>query len=143
MRIRNTNNEKFELCYKQKIGNQVVEIEKIIEKQDFENLWSVCFNKLRKIRYYTYFDSGGSWNDYLWEIDAFKDENETYFLMAEHEMPEEQLQPDFIPKLIFDNLLFSVPREDDRFSSNKLANIEHAKEMYLLLKGNKNVSTNN
>jgi CYTH domain-containing protein len=132
-RIRNTNNSIFEFTHKQKVYDEIIEIEKSIEKEDFEKLWQISFNKLSKIRYNAYFE------DALWEVDAFKKENgETYFLMAEFEMPARQISPLIMPSLsmpslISDNLVFPVPKEDVKFSSNNLANICAAKDLYALL----------
>ena len=126
----------FTFTYKQEVYKEIIEIEKTIEKEDFDKLWSLdkfrCFNKLIKTRFDCYFDS------FLWEIDAFQDETgETYFLMAEHEMPAGQEKPLNIPSIIFDNLVFQVPREDARFSSKNLAEIDPAKQLYSELIGKK------
>lgn len=142
VRIRDTNSEKFEICMKHKVQNRVIEIEKVIDQRDFEDLWSVSVNRLEKIRYLVYFKDKDS-EKHLWEVDAFKDHHHhTYFLMAEHEMPEEQESPSFIPDMIFDNLLFAVPKEDDRFASKRLADVRHAKKLnQQLSKEKSNVST--
>lgn len=135
LRIRHENNPKavifqkdyHHICFKQKINDRVIEIENEISKIDFDELWSFTNIKLEKIRYTLV------QNDEIWVVDAFQYDG-TYFLMAEFEMPDGQKEPEFIPEIIFKNLLFPVPREDGRFSSMKLADVEHAKKTYLQLK---------
>lgn len=130
LRIRETfaNNDhrpKFELTFKQKVGNRVIEIEKSIDHRDFNDLWEVSINKLEKTRYDVMHEQ------YHWEVDVFKDhDHETYIIVAEHEMPEGDLSPKSIPAIINDNLLYAVPLDDDRFSSKKLANLKYSKKLY-------------
>lgn len=126
----------FTFTYKQEVNKEIIELEQSIEKEDFDKLWNLngfrCFNKLIKTRFDCYFDG------FLWEIDAFQNETrETYFLMAEHEMPAGQEKPANIPPIIFDNLLFQVPKEDARFSSKNLADVEAAVQLYTELIGKK------
>ncbi len=130
LRIRETNNHRYTLTFKQKVNNRVVEIEKKMDKRDFEDLWTVSVNKLEKIRYdINFFDYDN--NPYLWEVDAFKDhEHKTYIIIAEHEMPEGDESPHFIPDLISENLIYSVPDSDDRFASKKVADVKYAKKLY-------------
>ena len=124
LRVRDTNS-KYEMTFKQKVNNRVVEIETKIDKRDFEDLWSVAVNKLEKIRYMISTKHG------LWEIDTFLDHNhETYIVVAEHEMPEGQLEPKSIPKIITNNLVYAVPLDDDRFASKRLADVKYARELY-------------
>lgn len=132
LRIRETfsskdHRPKFELTFKQKVGNRVIEIEKDIDHRDFNDLWEVSINKLEKIRYNIAHEEN------YWEVDAFKDHNhETYIIVAEHEMPEGKLYPESIPAIINDNLLYAVPLDDYRFSSKKLANLKYSKKLYKL-----------
>jgi len=113
---------KYRFCFKQKVGGRVVEIEKKIDRRDFDDLWSVALNRLEKIRYNLYFEP-----DYLWEVDFFKDkEHQTYFALAEHEMPEGQIEPDFMPEVISANLLYTPNIDDNRFSSKRLADVRYA-----------------
>lgn len=120
--------EKFVLCFKQNTGERLLEIEKTINKRDFDDLWNLAKNKLEKIRYEI------SVRGELWEVDYFRDGIETYFAMAEHEMPEGVLEPSFIPEIIEKYLLFSVQRDDDRFTSRKISNIKYAKELFETIK---------
>jgi len=133
LRIRKTitcDRTRYFMTLKQKSGDRIIEIEKKINERDFTDLWEVALNKLEKIRYDLICDKS------KWEVDFFKDHYQhTYFAQAEHEMPEGQLSPKFIPKIINKNLLFAVPIEDDRFGSKRLANVKHAKELYLTLTG--------
>src|SRR5687768_7644626 len=64
------------MTLKQKTS-KVIEIEKRINEEDYTELSSVCTDWVRKVRYVV-----GSW-----EVDFFKNDNNTYFVMAEIEMP--------------------------------------------------------
>lgn len=135
LRCRKVENKKtsFYLTLKSTVAGRCVEIEKIIEERDFNDLWTKCMNKLEKIRYCVYHK-----ND-LWEIDFFKDHNlENYFCLAEFEMEEGMLCPSFIPSFIKDNLLYEVALTDCRFSSKLLADVRYASDIYLDLKESKN-----
>ena len=115
------------LTFKKEVSGRVIEIEKRISPRDFRDLWSVSENKLRKSRY--------NLNQGEWEIDAFHDEQgKTYIVVAEHEMIEGQMEPETIPGYISNNLVYAVPKTDDRFFSKKLADIEYAKKLYSELK---------
>jgi len=118
------------------------EIEMDISADSFQELVPFTLGHLRKRRYIitnekparepaTFCDTG------KWELDVFYDHgHESYFWMAEYEIPEGQKEPDEskMPTLIKDHLLFRVPLADDRFSSKKLCSIAHATEVYDLLK---------
>lgn len=130
LRIRETNNERYELTFKQKVNNRVVEIEKKISSRDFEDLWSVAVNRLEKLRYDMYFHDGQG-GVHCWEVDAFKDhDHKTYVIIAEHEMDEGVDKPNFVPTLIQETLVYAVPRTDDRFASKKIADVKYAKKLY-------------
>jgi CYTH domain-containing protein len=83
-------------------------------------------NKLEKIRYFI-----PDKKDQVWEVDFFKDHrNKTYFCLAEFEMPEGQLTPDFLPSYIKDNLIYEVALTDCRFASKLLADVRYASDLY-------------
>jgi len=119
-------NPKRKLCYKQKVNDRVIEIEKKINQRDFNDLWNSTLNRVEKQRYVVYFGKE------VWEIDFFKyHHNETYFVVAEHEMPEGQQEPNHIPDFISKNLIYAVPHnKDDDFSTKRLACVKHAKKIY-------------
>lgn len=107
-------------------GGRLVEIEEQIDERDFNDLWSICLNKLEKIRYVVP-DHPPEFPPVLWELDFFKDyQNNTYFAMAEVELPEGKPGPDVIPDFINDNLLFEVPLTDNRFGNKLLGDARYA-----------------
>lgn len=117
---------KYYMTFKYSTKQRVIEVEKKLDKRDFDDLWEACMNKLDKIRYEVK-DS----NKQVWEIDFFKNhDDQTYFAMAEHEMPEGKAFPDMIPQFITSNLLYAVPLTDTRFASKLLADVRYAKQMY-------------
>lgn len=106
------------------VNGRVVELEYDISRRDFHDLWDISLNKLEKIRYKLNHKSKG------WVADFFKDhDNQTYFAMAECEMPEGQKTPTYFPPEVTDNLLFEVPATDTRFSSKMLADIRFARKL--------------
>jgi len=122
-----TKNKKpvFQLCYKHHTPSRLIEIETDIDNRDFSELWQAANGKMKKTRYEI-----GAGNN-LWVVDFFKTEKgKTYFVQAEHEMPEAQLKPKKIPDIIRQNLVYEVPRSDGRFTSRKLWNVEYAKKLY-------------
>jgi len=134
-------NPKFFLTFKSAANSRVIEIEKKIDERDFNDLWEQALNKLEKVRYLV--NASGileslieGWRN--WEIDFFKDFNdETYFALAEFEMPEGQKEPELIPDFIQRNLIYEVDLTDSRFSSKLLADVRYAKNILLKLGSNK------
>ncbi len=115
----------FSMTVKKNVGAQVVEIETRISEADFLKLWPTAFNKVMK---YRYIYQG-------WEVDFFKDANQTnYFAVAEIELPVWQREPRSIPKLINDQIIYTVPIEDKRFSNKKLGNVGYAVNLLKILK---------
>lgn len=135
LRCRKVENKKtsFYLTLKSTVAGRCVEIENPIDERDFNDLWTRCMNKLEKVRYYVYD------KDNLWEVDFFKDHNrENYFCLAEFEMEEGMLRPNFVPDFIKDCLIYEVELTDCRFSSKMLADIRYANDIYKDLKEPKN-----
>jgi len=117
---RDRNNKEIQvLTTKQRVGARIIEIEKRISIEDYDEMSKVAEGCLKKVRYVL---KG-------WEIDFFKDSSETYFVMAEIELPDGVESPDRLPKFITQNLLFEVPLNDCRFSSKKLSDVEYAKAL--------------
>jgi CYTH domain-containing protein len=116
----------YVFCYKQKVGNRLIEIETEIDRRDFDDLWTLTKRRLIKTRYIL---DHPDFN--RWEVDFFKDnKGKTYFAMAEYEMPEGQSKPGSFPPIIWDHLLHLVPRKhNDLFSSSLLASPSYAKTL--------------
>jgi CYTH domain-containing protein len=116
--------DQFYFTLKVSTNGRVVEIENPIDRRDFNDLWDICLNKLEKTRY----KLNGKYKG--WEIDFFRDhDNQTYFVMAECEMPEGQVRPVEVPQQIKDALLYEVPLNDVRFSSKLLSDVRYAKRL--------------
>jgi CYTH domain-containing protein len=117
---------KYEMCVKTRVkSGRCVEVETPIDIRDFNDLWEITVNRVEKVRYII-----GTKKKEIWEVDFFKDHHQkTYFAMAEHEMPENQLTPNNMPSIIRKHLIFEVPLLDDRFSSKRLADVKHAKKL--------------
>ena len=124
-------NNTFMFTYKNNTGSRVIEIEQEIDERDYTDLWNQSLVRFEKIRYKYAAPYKG------WEVDFFKDHGDhTYFAMAECEMPEGQKEPDKIPKLVKNNLLFAVPASDERFSSKLLADPRYAIKLLEEVKAN-------
>lgn len=118
IRIRKKNDDRI-FTFKQRIDNQIIEIEKKISVVDYKELAKEAVSWVKKTRYIV---DG-------WEIDYFKTKKETYFIMAEIEMSPEMEEPEAIPKFISDNLVYTVAKNDTRFSSRKLSNVDYANKL--------------
>lgn len=101
------------------------EVEIPLGKDDFDALWLKCESHLHKTRYLINHESG------IWELDVFWDglKNESFFWMAEIELPVGQVAPSSIPNIISDHLRYEVPLTDGRFSSRKLSNVAYARKI--------------
>lgn len=115
--------ENYFFTLKTNTAGRNIEIEKSIDKRDFEDLWNIALNKLEKTRYILEYDD-------TWEVDFFKDyKNEIYMCVAEVELPEDQYEPHSIPNLIQKKLLYSVPLTDTRFSNKLLGDARYASQL--------------
>jgi CYTH domain-containing protein len=115
--------------YKRPIGQQTVEIETDIAAIDFERLWTLRRETLRKVRY--------SWDEgrFHWDVDFFKaDEDRTYFALAEVEMPEEETEPPPLPPWLAAHLIGRVTLGDPRFTSKRLADQARARALLAALR---------
>jgi len=125
---KNNRKNKINYFYTFKINsnNRCIEIETELSKRDFNDLWAVALNKLEKIRY-IYKN-----RKEIWEVDFFKDyQNNTYFALAEIELPEGVASPTDIPDLINQNLLYAVPLTDNRFSNKLLSDAKYASDLLM------------
>jgi CYTH domain-containing protein len=104
-------------------AGRAIEIEKSIDKRDFDDLWNIALNKLEKIRYILK-------DEDVWEIDFFKDyKDNIYMAVAEVELAEDQYEPESIPDVISKQLLYSVPLTDTRFSNKLLGDARYASQL--------------
>lgn len=113
--------------YKHKLTNQKgsLELEMPMTKEDFELAWNEEKNiSLIKTR----ISIPTSWSE-IWEIDFFKDNNNTYLIIAECELMNGQERPTRMPDIIKDNLLYSVPEGDLRFKNRKLSDPKKVSEI--------------
>lgn len=137
LRVRKVKNHKtkYYMTFKSSVNcGRVVEIEKKIDQRDFLDLWDQALNKLEKVRYLV---KDKSYQ--IWEIDFFKDHNnETYFCLAELEMPENQVKPISVPSFITENLLYDVLLTDSRFSSKLLSDVRYSINLLKSIKGERN-----
>lgn len=104
-------------------AGRTVEIEKSIDKRDFEDLWNIALNKLEKTRYLIK-------DEHVWEVDFFKDyKDEIYICVAEVELGEDEYEPCSLPILVQQKLLYSVPLTDTRFSNKLLGDARYASQL--------------
>jgi len=116
-----------------------IEIETEIDERDFADFWEKAKGKLVKVRYliksatHNFHEDheGNLWTE-KWEVDFFKTgDNQTYFSVAEVEIPECEKEPLFeIPELIRKNTVFRVPLGDSRFSNSRLGDVGYATKLY-------------
>ncbi len=127
VRVRKLDNGKKVKHYftlKANAGGRVIELEERIDKRDFDDLWNICLNKLQKIRYVV------KGRHYTWELDFFKDyQGNTYFALAEVELPEGVPAPDTVLDIVKANLLYEVPLTDNRFGNKLLGDARYAADI--------------
>jgi len=122
-----------------KDSGRQIEVSAPINERDFEDFWEKTKARITKIRYivktkthdFHKDDEGDLWIE-RWDVDFMKTgDNETYFSVAEIELPERVKEPLFaIPGFIQENTLFRVPRGDSRFSNCRLADVGYATKLY-------------
>jgi CYTH domain-containing protein len=121
----------YKFTYKIKIGEDLVEIETDIPREDYYKLHTVSKGHIHKTR--VVIPEG----DLKWEVDFFHDYDNAnlYLIMAEVELPVGVDVPKTVPQYISENLLFLVPRDDRRFDNSNLsdpyavrANVEHIRK---------------
>jgi CYTH domain-containing protein len=110
----------YHLTVKKDVGQECIEIETAVSEDDFRKLWLVGFGRVNKMRYLY---QG-------WEVDFFKDKKKvTYLAVAEIELPPNKEWPDSVPKLVQDNIIYTVPIDDKRFSNKKLSNMDYTRAL--------------
>lgn len=122
--IENGGRTRHIFTYKRSVDDQMVEIETEISPIDFERLWKLRRETLQKMRY--------SWRDgrFHWDVDFFKrDDGSTYFALAEVEMPETDTVPPPAAGILAPHVLLLAPRGDERFTSKRLSNRDHAERL--------------
>jgi hypothetical protein len=112
--------------YKLKTPDGLVEIECMIEMVDFNRLWPLTRDRIRKRRFDFFWDDSGHW-----DIDFFLDDQDNfYFAMAECEMQGRQRNPKTIPPVLAPYIAYTVPtRRQTEFTNVRLANPEYARSL--------------
>lgn len=106
-------------------AGELVEIETAISHEDFELLWPLCVESLRKTRYVK------AIGEEEWVVDFLYDAaGAVYFVLAEVEMPRLATAPDAIPPEIRDRILHSVGSGDNGFTNKKLSDPDFARQIY-------------
>jgi len=113
--------------FKRTVEGNVVEIETPISPDDFQRLWTLRRETLVKHRYHLVDGDCG------WDIDFFKDgetaESPTYFAMAEVEMPESWDTAPPAPPWLASYIVHAVANGDERYTSKRLSQIDHARTL--------------
>lgn len=113
----------FYFTYKQRMPNgHNLELEAIMAESEFNEAWEYTVERLTKRR--VSFDDG----DVHWDIDFYR-WAEPYFVLAEVEMPAAMVNPESIPPILAERMIYAVPREDNRFTARLLADEVHVRAM--------------
>lgn len=101
--------------------NAMDEDENDITREEFESGWPDCKDTLNKTRYKKVI------GDEEWVVDFFKkDDGETYFVMAEVEMPVGREKPNSFPDVVKNAVIYAPDKKDPRFLSKNLTDPEQA-----------------
>lgn len=120
----------FIFCYKNRIGDKVLEIETLVSEEDYELALTGADRKLNKLRFKIPTAAG------LWDIDYFlmpvddgdPDSQMVYFVMAEFE--HERGTPVEILGILKPHVHIEVPLEKTAFfSSRKLCDPQYARRV--------------
>ncbi len=105
-------------------ARELVEIETALSREDFELLWPLCVEAVRKTRYLKVTTDGE------WVVDFLRDDKgRVYFVQAEVEMSRFVTEPDEIPAEIAGHIVFAVPPGDNRFTNKKLSDRGYARDL--------------
>lgn len=105
--------------FKRRVDGDMVEIETLIEKSDFADLWPTCIEKLEKTRFS--FSDG----DITWDVDIFGgDVYAPYFMMAEAELSTGREAPGITQ--VLEEFFVHFAGVDKAFSSRALSDRAHA-----------------
>ena len=126
------------LTTKVKTPIRLIEIEQGIDERDGFELFKLCSNKVKKLRYQIL--SGIPEIDWFVEVDCFYCKSAStdgwpyvsdvpYLIMAEVEMPEGMDRPK-LPEFLQKHLLYEVPLTDNRFSNTNLGDVEYTTRLY-------------
>lgn len=105
-------------------ARELIEIETVIAREDFEALWPICVERVRKTRYIRQI------SDVEWVVDFLSDGDEVYFVLAEVEMPRYATSPGALPAEIRDAIVHSVQQDDNSFTNKKLSDPDYARKLY-------------
>lgn len=119
----------YVFTFKKDVDGECIEIETKISEADFNKLWGKATNEVNKIRY---IHEG-------WEVDFFKKDGFNYLAVAEIELPPKKKEPNIIPLLVMESLIYVVPIEDKRFSNKKLGDVEYSVSLLDTLKVKSNL----
>jgi hypothetical protein len=110
----------FVFTYKHDLSQQpgsCLEIETNISDEDFILAWEDSDHQIEKTRYVVLCN-----DDRRWEIDFFKRDGETYFVMAECEVPATEGAPETLHPFVEEHLVLAVDSADGRFKNRQLCN---------------------
>ncbi|MEH6630718.1 MAG: hypothetical protein V7776_07825 [Halopseudomonas aestusnigri] len=115
-----TNALRYIYTYKHRVEDDVIEVETEISQEDFNKLWSVRERDVQKMRFKFSID------DLTWDVDFLKNQNQTYFVIAEVELLEHERNVPEPPALIKDYVLGGTGRHDKTLSNKRLSNVDYA-----------------
>ncbi|MFD2206433.1 hypothetical protein [Kiloniella antarctica] len=115
-----TNSLRYIYTYKHRVEDDVIEVETDISKEDFERLWSVRERDIEKNRFKFVVDG------LTWDVDFLKNQDKTYFVIAEVELHEDERDVPEPPAIIRDYVLGGTGRHDKTLSNKRLSNVDYA-----------------
>ena len=118
-----TNTVRYIFTYKHRVEDDVIEVETDISEDDFKKLWSIRELEVSKVRFKFIVD------EFTWDVDFLKDQNNTYFSLAEVELPADERTVPVPPSTLKDYVLGGTGRHDKTLSNKRLLNVEYAKRV--------------
>lgn len=122
----NTKSEFF-FNYKHKLSDRPgdLEFECLICQADFDLAWPDAEKRVTKTRYELYDGESGL----KWEVDFFRSEGQTYFVLAECEVPEHLDVLPAVHPFVSKHLIYAVEESDTRFTNRKLSSPDRVAQL--------------
>ena len=115
--------ERFIFSYKQRVDDDIIEIETDISGDDFARLWRVIEKPIEKVRFKK------TDADAVWDVDFLKHKGATYFALAEVELSPEVREVPRILNSLKDYTLGRMERHCKALANKRLSDQRYAAQV--------------
>lgn len=115
--------ERFIFSYKQRVDDDIIEIETDISRDDFTRLWRVIEKPIEKVRFKK------TDADAVWDVDFLKHRGVTYFALAEVELPADVREVPRVLDLLKGYALGRMERHCKALTNKRLSDPRYAAQV--------------